>query len=198
MLRIKLSLGRFFVIAAVALLLLPAASIAQTEEDPGIENPDSVPVEETTTNANNPPPYIHDLVENSELTTEQVDLMRTDGYGWGNIKLATELAEKISAQSQGTDNPITFSDALTQVMNDRSQDIGFGEIAAKYGLKIGELNRHSNQLQAANTHGPRTEKPARLEKPVKLEKMEKPERPEKPAKPEKPEKPEMMGRGPQR
>lgn len=192
MLRIKLNLGRFFVIAAVALLLLPAASFAQTAEEPEIENPDPVAVEEETANADNPPPFIHDLVENSDLTTEQVDLMRAEGYGWGNIKLATELAEKIAAQSQET--PLTFDEALTKIMDDRSQDIGFGEIAAKYGLKIGELTRVSKQEQTANAEG-MAEKPGKPEKPVKVEKMEKPERSETPQKAEKPEMPE---RGPRR
>lgn len=198
MLRIKLSLGHFFVAAAVVLLLLPVASIAQTTGEPVIDNPDPVPVIEETASADNPPPYINDLVENSDLTIEQMDQMRVDGYGWGNIKLATELAEKIAAQSAGTDTPLTFDDALNQIMADRSQDIGFGEIAAKYDLKIGELNRHSNQVQIAAAKGANSQKPERLEKPARADKVERAERLEIPERLQKPEKPEMPERGPRR
>jgi hypothetical protein len=195
MFRSNFNIERFLIIAAIALLFLPAASIALAQEDPGAETPDPVVVEEETANADNPPPFIHDLVENSDLTMDQVNQMRADGAGWGNIRIAAELAEKIAAQSEGTETPMTFDEALTSIMNDRSQDIGFGEIAAKYGLKIGELNRQGNSVQVANV------KAARNEKPVRMEKMEKPERPEKPERVEKlakPERPEMPGRGPGR
>jgi hypothetical protein len=184
-----ISLARALAIGAIALLLLLPVSYAQTT---GVENPEPAPTAEAPPNTDNPPPFIHDLVENSELTQEQIDQMRTDGYGWGNIKLAAELAEKISSQSAGTDNPVTFNDALNQIISDRSQNIGFGEIAAKYGLKIGDLNKPGNQGPVTKSAG------ANFNKPDKPERPEKAERPEKPMKPEKPEKPEMPGRGPGR
>ncbi len=193
MLNIDSGRNRFWIIASITVLLLAAAAVVAQTED--MDPPDPDVVEEETANAENPPGYINDLVENSDLTPEQVETMRVDGMGWGNIKTAAELAEAISAGSTEAE-PISYDQALELVLADRAQEIGFGEIAEKYNLKIGELNRNRIRTENAGAGGPAVEKPAKAERPEKMEKPEKPVRPERPEKPEKPEKPERPERGP--
>ena len=197
MFRIRLGFRHILIIAAATLLLLPALSIAQTTGEPAAETPEPG-TEPVTPNADNPPPFIHDLMENSELTLDQMSQMRADGYGWGNIKLATELAEQLVSQGANTTSPLTFDAALSQIMTDRAQDMGFGEIAAKYGLKIGDLNRNGKPDAAAKSAGAGLNKPDKPERTAKMERVDRPERVERPMKPEKIERPEMPGRGPGR
>lgn len=148
-------------LAAVLLCLGTVQAMAQTtEEGTGVTDPpppetqageDPLPEtpEEETPDASNPPPYMVELLKNSDLTQEQVDLMRADGTGWGNIRIATSLAEQLVEKSAGTDTPLTFDDALAQVMAARADGMGFGEIAQENDLKIGQLmqNRNRNQVQ---------------------------------------------------
>ncbi|OHB83090.1 MAG: hypothetical protein A2Z38_06385 [Planctomycetes bacterium RBG_19FT_COMBO_48_8] len=175
---------------------------------------------EDTPNSTNPPPFIEQLVDNTELTPEQVEQMRTDGTGWGNIMIATRLAERIAADSEGE---LTFTDALTSVMDARAVGKGFGLIAHENDLKLGRVVGNGNKVSAAFSYGPGDPGDApnlnheririrnqekkqnifgrfinmlgfgrkeRPEKPSKPEKLQKPQRLEKSEKPEKPEKPE--------
>lgn len=48
-----------------------------------------------------PPAYIGELLKAGDLMQEQVDQMRTDGYDWGEVRLATLLARQIAADSDG-------------------------------------------------------------------------------------------------
>lgn len=161
MYKTKLHSGWLLMLLAAAMLCLGGAqAMAQTtEEGPGVTDPPppetqegedpvpETPEEEETPDATNPPPYMVELLENSELTQKQVDRMRADGAGWGNIKIATSLAEQIAAQSVDTDKPLTFDEALVQVLDARAAGMGFGEIANENDLKIGQLNRNRNQVQ---------------------------------------------------
>ena len=146
-------------ILAVGLMLLwTVPALAQDEptlpdpvvsaEDPAPQDPvagDPEPTEETP-DATNPPPYMVELIENSELTPEVADEMRSSGMGWGEIKIATSLAEQMVANSPDPDNPLLFEDALTAILNARADGMGFGEIAQENDLKIGQLMRNRNQV----------------------------------------------------
>ncbi len=92
--------------------------------------------DEETPDATNPPPFIADLVENTELTQEQVEQMRSDGAGWGNIMIAARLAERIAADSDGV---LTFDEALANVLDARAEGKGFGQIANEHDLKLGHV-----------------------------------------------------------
>ncbi len=74
-----------------------AQAMAQTPEEP-------TPAEPTATDQ---PAFVTELVESTELTQEKVDQMRIDGLGWGEIVIATRLAERIAA-----DNGLTFDTVL--------------------------------------------------------------------------------------
>jgi len=173
-----------------------------------------------TPDASNPPPFISELVEKTELTQEQVDQMRSGGAGWGNIMIAARLAERIAADSEGV---LTFDEALEGVLEARAEDKGFGQIANENDLKLGRVVGKGNKSDTAASDAGGTEEAgtgsnvmiergrgkakkqnvfSRLfnflgfgkqkiyEKPPKAEKLERPERPHKPGKPEKPERPE--------
>lgn len=166
-----------------------------------------------------PPPFITELVDNTELTQEQLEQMRSSGFGWGNIMIATRLAERIAADSDGV---LTFDEALASVLSARAEDKGFGQIANENDLKLGRVIGEGNKIAAAASDTPETEetgagqyvninriraqerkqnifsrlirflglgKKERFEKPPKPERLERPERTGKPEKPDRPEKP---------
>ncbi len=85
------------------------------------------------TEVTNPPEFITELIESTDLTQEQVDQMRSDGAGWGNIMIATRLAERIAADSDGA---LTFDAALADVLSARTEGKGFGQIAHENDLKL--------------------------------------------------------------
>jgi len=118
-----------------------------TGQTPDQASPTATEVTEPTqeiSDATNLPPYIVELLETSELTPEQADLLRADGLGWGEVRIAVRLAEQIVASSDGT---VTFNDALTDVRMARAAGEGFGEIASENDLKVGSLvgNRDRNR-----------------------------------------------------
>ena len=100
---------------------------------------------------NSSPPFIDELIDITDLTPEQVELMRSDGAGWGNIMIATRLAERIAADSGDT---LTFEEALTNVLDARALDKGFGQIAHENDLKLGRVVGNGNKVSAAFSYGP--------------------------------------------
>lgn len=222
-------------LVVLGLLCLGAAQVfAQTTEEPAPADPvvtDPIPpvvddqddLDPEAAQGTNPPPFILDLLESSEFKQEQLDQMRTDGAGWGNIRILVLLAEQIATRSEGT---LSFDDALAEVLAARAAGKGFGEIAGENGLQIGETIRNRNRqrdgsleddpgdgdgdgLQVQETIRVREKKRgvfARLagflgfkktqkpEKPATPERLQKTERPEKPSKPEKLERPERPER----
>jgi len=146
--KMKTGLAGALVVLAVGLLCAwPAPATAQTTEPPVTEPPvteppvteppATEPPETETPSTANPPRYIGDLLKAGDLTQEQADQMRTAGYGWGEIRIATRLAQQILAAN--TDGTLTFADALKQVTDARAAGKGWGQIAADNNLKIGGL-----------------------------------------------------------
>ena len=145
--------------------------------------------------------------------------MRTSGLGWGEIKIAISLAQKIST-AEATPKPRCRSGrSWTACSPSVSQGMGWGEIAQANGFKLGEIvgkGQAKKEVTVAPTEPATTgtetmtnvkperagklNKPEKTEKPVKMEKAERPEKPEKPEKParaeqpDKPEKPEKHQR----
>jgi hypothetical protein len=194
-------------LAAGLLCLSVPSAVAQTTEPPTTGSEESTPPSTA-----NPPAYIGDLMKSGNLKQAQVDQMRTDGLGWGEVRIATRLAERIAANSNGT---LDFDAALKQVLAERTAGKGFGEIAAENNLKVGELVNEKKTADAetsgkaqATGEAAKEKKPGFLskvakffgfgkpaDKPATDVKGEKPERPskvdraDKSEKPEKPEKP---------
>jgi len=83
------------------------------------------------------PGFIDELVDQTELTPEQVDQMRSDGAGWGNIMIATRLAEWIAANSPEGPDKLTFEQAFNIVLEERASGKGFGQIANENQLRVG-------------------------------------------------------------
>lgn len=150
--KMKIGLGGALMVLAVGLLCAwPAPVTAQTTAEPpetGVTDPPPAgdETETETPSTAHPPAYIGELMKATELKQEQVDQMRTGGYGWGEIRLATRLAQQIAANSEGT---LTFADALTQVTEARADGKGWGQIAADNSLKIGGLVGKRNAAGAA-------------------------------------------------
>ena len=142
--------SRCVVMLLVLGLLWAGPALAQTPEEP-----DTTDVEVTLEGPAapvNPPPFVVSLLDATDLTPEQLEQMRTDGAGWGNIRIAVLLAERIAADSEGA---TTFDEALAAVLAARAEGLGFGEIAGEEGLKIGALvrNRNRNRQRVVNRSG---------------------------------------------
>jgi len=90
--------------------------LVEDGEEPGLGEPAAEMV-----GATNPPPFILALLEATEVKQDQVDQMRTDGAGWGNIGISVLLADQIAADSEGA---VTFDDALASVLAARAEGHG--------------------------------------------------------------------------
>lgn len=175
-------------------------------------------VETETTESEALPPAeplkVRELAEKAGVSAEKVNAMRAGGLGWGEIKAAISLAQRIS--SAGT-TPVPVGEALDKLLAQRQAGMGWGKIAQANGFKLGEVIGKGHEKKGSLTPtetmatpptttkleaGSKIEKPTKPEKPEKIskpdkpekidkpEKLEKPEKIDKPDKPEKPEKPE--------
>lgn len=124
---------------AVLLGLWASGAVAQIDEGE-LEEP-------TTTEPIAPPFFITDLIDITDLTPEKVAEMREDGAGWGEILIATRLAERMAAASD--DPEYLFDDALADVLVARQEGMGFGEIAQANGFTVGDLMRQNQRGPAA-------------------------------------------------
>jgi hypothetical protein len=110
----------------------------------------------------------------------------TGKMGNGNIKIALSLAEANLAKQGITDpTPAQIKAEVGQILQERADKKGWGQIAESRGFKVGDLTRSD-----------KAERAAKAEKPERHARADKPERPERPEKPERPERPERNGRGP--
>lgn len=107
----------------------------------------------------------------------------TGKMGNGNIKIALALAEA-DLRKKGVTNPTPaqIKTEMNQILSERADHKGWGQIAQERGFKVGDLMRPD-----------RAGKPERVARADKPERAEKPQRPEKP---ERPEHPDRSGRGP--
>ncbi len=140
--KVKISFGCALVLLVAGVVCTwPAQVMAQTTEPPDTEVTEPLPEEAggddaQTPSTANPPGYIGELLKAGDLKQEQVDTMRADGWGWGEIRIATRLAQQMVTNST---TGLTFDDALAQVMIARAEGKGFGQIAAENNLKVGQL-----------------------------------------------------------
>jgi len=115
----------------------------------------------------------------------------TDKMGVGNVNIALALTEA-KLDRQGIEKPTAkqLNGALTDVLKMRAGGMGWGQIAHKMDMKLGDLMRSDRapervaRAEKVERHG-RPEmhaKPERLEKPERMHKPERPERPERPGK----------------
>jgi len=161
---------------ALGILMLFQAPLAISEVEPAPEQPEATTPESTMRTR---------VIELSKLSAEQVDGLRANNYGWGEILHVGAL--------------VNAGQSYDAILADRASGMGWGQIAKKYDLKLGELRRnvHAGIDEAKKTA--RADKNAKRElaqlaREVKqIEKQdakpEKPNRPERPSKPEKPAKP---------
>ena len=223
--KVRISFGCALLLLIAGLVCAwPAQAMAQAAEPPSEVDGDDA----QTPSSANPPRYIGGLLKPEGLQQAQVDQMRADGWGWGEIRLAVLLAQQMA--TDGTKE--SFDAALEQIKAARAEGKGFGEIAAEGNLKVGQLvgNKKagvsSDTGSAAKTRKPgffarlgkalgfgrsadKPAKPGTVEKSpgsAKAMSMGKPERsvraerirPEKPVRLEKPSRPEKPVKGPNR
>jgi len=156
------------------------------------------------------PGKVKELAEKAGVAPAKVASMRTSGMGWGEIKIAISLAQKIST-AETTALPI--APILDSLLAQRQTGMGWGQIARENGFKLGEIvgkGQAKKDATVAPTEtaptdpatitgakpegGTKIEKVEKFGKPEKLDKPERLEKPEKPVRPEKPERPEKPQR----
>jgi len=186
-----------------------AANPALSETKPKEQKPATAEQTTTTEPVTIPPAEpgkVKELSEQAGVAPEQVNAMRTSGLGWGEIKIAISLAQKISTV-EATALPI--GPILDSLLAQRQAGMGWGEIAKANGFKLGEIVGKGQAKKDATVaptdpvptdpatitgakpeRGNKLDKPEKIERPEKQDKPERPEKPEKPEKPAKPEKPE--------
>jgi hypothetical protein len=111
----------------------------------------------------------------------------------GNVNIALSLAEARLKQ-QGVTNPTPdqIKDALSDILQQRADHKGWGEIAKSMDMKLGDVMRSERADKVARDGKARAERPERT---TRVARAERPERPEKPERAEKPERPERAERG---
>jgi hypothetical protein len=151
---------RTAIILAIALALPPLGALAQSEEKL---------VERYTELAG------------SEQNAKALVAGLRENMGFGNVDNALALTQA-SLEKQGIKEPTPeqLKLALTEVLQQRADGGGWGEIANSMGFRLGELKGGQHR-------------PERMER-VQHARMERPERPEKPEKPERPMRPEKPER----
>jgi hypothetical protein len=173
---------RSAIILAAALGFLPLGALAQSEQKL-VERYTDLAGSESNAKA-----LVGGLRASSEFTlkngstTVTID-PPTQKMGFGNIDNALALTQA-ALEKQGIANatPEQLKVALTEVLGQRADGSGWGEIANSMGFRLGELKRAQNRPE-------RTERVqhARAERPERVDRPDKPEKPERPMRPEKPE-----------
>ena len=195
------------IIWAVSVLILQQAATAQ--EVPEVTDPPELPDDgagDITDPVDQPelpddpkldPVKITELSEKYGVETDQVQTMRADGMGWGEMEIALGLSSRIEAGFEGLDGEVAPG-SLDSILQARADGLGWGEIAAQYDLKVGDVMRSPKSRKPAPEGIEPVAVPAkqvnrqRPDKgpPVKVEKVERPDRPDKPQRPSKVERPE--------
>ena len=133
------------------------------------------------------------LAKEFKVPEKSVSDMRNSKMGWGEINTALSLSKAISEKAPA-DKPITIDAALVQVLADRKSGMGWGNIAQKYGFKLGDIVR-SDKARKPEVTGEKVDKPEKVEKPAKPEKIDKPVKSDDTGTPEKVGKPDKTEKG---
>jgi hypothetical protein len=120
----------------------------------------------------------------------------TDKMGYGNVDLALGLAQASLAE-HGIHNPkpeqikaalnggtITTKSGqrvtLAGVLKLRASGMGWGQVAHKLGIEVGDVKGHRHAHNKPEFHRAKFERPERAQRPEKIERPHRPERPERP------------------
>ena len=202
----------FATLAAAALLALPLPALSTSDRSSGPEQRLVEKYDRFAGSERNARELVEGLRNDS-----QIDLSRggrttsfkpaTDKMGYGNVDLALGLA-KASLAEHGIHNPtpeqiraalnggtVTTKSGqrvtLPGVLKLRASGMGWGQIAHKVGVKVGDVKGHGHanrKHEHVKLHHDRPEfhraKFERPERPQRPEKIERPQRPERPERPE--------------
>ena len=173
-------------VAGATLLALPLWALAENQEQL---------IERYTALAGsrqNATSLVTGLRDGKEVTLVRGDTRETFNpptgkMGYGNVDHALALAEaSLNERGITRPTPLELERATLQILDQRADGMGWGEIAKAQGFKsLGEIKR----ADRAAPQGAAPERVARAERPNRPERPEKPEKPERPERPEKPERP---------
>jgi hypothetical protein len=87
--------------------------------------------------------HIQALAEQFKVPESEIERLRNNGQGWGEIKIELTMARHL-AQSDPETYP-NFSDALKKVEDERALDKGWGKISDDLGFKLGPVISEAQQ-----------------------------------------------------
>lgn len=119
------------------------------------------------------------LSKQFNIPPSQVESMRAQKQGWGEITIQLAMAQHLT-QTDPKTYP-TLNDALAKIQALRSENVGWGKIAKDLGFKLGPVVREAERARLDLAKGIRGE---RMEQVTKQERSERPERPIRPERPE--------------
>jgi len=143
--------------------------------------------------------HIELLSKQFQLPGSEIEKLRNEGQGWGEVTIRLALADKLT-KTDPTNFP-TLSAAQERIGTLRNDGKGWGNISKELGFKLGPLvsdirhsmndlrrDLHPDQLTAGNGDDrgdiKREARVERMDRAQRLERLERPERPERPEKPE--------------
>jgi gas vesicle protein len=84
------------------------------------------------------------LAQQFNIPASEVERLRNDGQGWGEIKIELSMAQHLVKTDPQT-YP-TFSDALKRVEEERDLGKGWGKISDDLGFKLGPVISEAQQV----------------------------------------------------
>jgi gas vesicle protein len=83
------------------------------------------------------------LAEQFEVSESEIERLRNNGQGWGEIKIELTMARHL-AETDSTTYP-SFSDALKRIEDERALGKGWGKISDDLGFKLGPVISEAQQ-----------------------------------------------------
>jgi hypothetical protein len=106
--------------------------------------------------------HVQALAEQFEVPESEIERLRNNGQGWGEIKIELSMARHL-AQTDSNTYP-TFSDALKRVEDERDLGKGWGKISDDLGFKLGpvisEAQEEGKEIRMEMKEGARESKEA--------------------------------------
>ena len=154
---------------------------AATKEETRLES-SATDIDNDAGKPNMEKPVVQRIENEFKVTDAQINSLRSQKLGFGEITIVFALAEKL---------PGGLTDAnIDKIMSMRNgpPKMGWGEIAHKLGFKLGPVISNVERVRREERHE------MKEQREMKNEKMDKGGMPERPERPEKPEMPERGGR----
>src|SRR6185436_18929157 len=131
--------------AGMALVLVTHMPLwAQADSDEGRLQAARADIDKETT-AKGSANHVQALSKQFNVPANQIESMRTQKQGWGEITIQLSMAQHLT-QTDPKTYP-TMNDALAKIQTMRNDRMGWGKIAKDLGFKLGPVVRDAQQVR---------------------------------------------------